>query len=93
MITPAIAPSTPASNEPSVEVTSPFSNSAVSSPRYQTVPSESWAYQSKVSSMTSPSRVTVSRRTRASIPLAISLVALVTVTTTRSSWPSPSVSR
>ena len=50
MTTPGSAPSTPASNDPSREATLPSSNSAVSSPRYQTFPSVSWAYQSKVSS-------------------------------------------
>ena len=51
MITPASAPSTPASNEPPRDEILPSSNSAVSSPRYQTFPSPSCAYQSKVSSI------------------------------------------
>ena len=48
---PGRAPSTPASQDPSVLTTSPSSYSAVSSPRYQTLPSASWAYQSWVSSL------------------------------------------
>ena len=91
MITPASAPSTPASNEPSRETTLPFSYSAVSSPRYQMVPSASWAYQSSVISTGSPSRLTTSWTTRASTPLAICLVWSVTVTSTLSS-PSGSCS-
>ena len=82
MITPGRAPSTPASNEPSRVVMRPFSNSAVSSPRYQIDPSASWAYQSKVSSMILPSRRTVSRTIRAVTPFLIFFVLLVTVTTT-----------
>ena len=49
---PAWAPSTPCSQEPAVVVTFPFSNSFVSSPRYQMFPSASCAYQSNVSSIT-----------------------------------------
>ncbi len=52
---PACAPSTPASHEPSVLTTSPFSYSLVSSPRYQRFPDASWAYQSRVSSTVWPS--------------------------------------
>ena len=40
-------------------VTSPFLYSAVSSPKYQTLPYASWAYQSKVSSASSPSVMSV----------------------------------
>jgi len=77
-----------------VDVTLPFSYSLVSSPRYQTLPALSWAYQSKVSSMTPlPASETVSRTTRAVTPLAILLVLLVTVTTTRPFVPSGAVSR
>ena len=93
MITPASAPSTPASNEPPRDETFPSSNSAVCSPRYQTLPSPSCAYQSKVSSITSPSEVTVSRTTRAVTPFAIRFVALLTVTRTSSAFPSSSSSR
>ena len=64
-------------------VTSPFRYSAVSSPRYQMLPSASCAYQSSVISTGSPSSVTVSRTTRASIPFAIIFVSSVTSTTTR----------
>jgi hypothetical protein len=70
MAMPGRAPSTPASQEPSVEISVPSSYSAVSSPKYHTFPSESWAYQSRVSSTISPSVVTVSRTTRASMPSA-----------------------
>ena len=47
---PGCAPSTPASHEPSVVFSLPFSYSFVSSPRYQRFPSASCAYQSYVSS-------------------------------------------
>jgi len=57
---PASAPPTPASNEPARVVTLPFSYSAVSSPRYQTLPSASCANQSSVISTASPPSVTVS---------------------------------
>ena len=93
MMIPGSAPSTPASNDPALVETFPSSNSAVSSPRYQTFPAASCAYQSNVSSMSSPSCVTVSRTTRAVMPFAISFVSLVTVTTTWSSLPSSSISR
>ena len=82
MTMPASAPSTPASNEPQRQTRLPFSYSAVSSPRYQTLPSESWAYQSSVSSTSSPPSVTVSRTTTASTPFAIVFVLSVTSTTT-----------
>ena len=70
MMTPGSAPSTPASKEPAVEEIVPSSNSAVSSPRYQTLPRASCAYQSKVSSTSSPLCRTLSRTTRAVIPFA-----------------------
>src|SRR5262245_58670988 len=89
---PACAPSTPASHEPSVLTTSPFSYSLVSSPRYQRFPAESCAYQSSVSSMVSPSADTRSCTTVAVIPR-ISFVSGRTVTTTCCSVPSASVSR
>ncbi len=66
--------------------TSPPSYSVDSSPRYQTLPSVSWAYQSKVSSTSSPSAVTVSRTTVAVIPMT-SLVSSVTTTSIRSTSP------
>ncbi len=93
MMTPGSAPSTPASNEPSLDTTLPFSYSAVASPRYQTFPQRSCAYQSSVTSTSSPSSVTTSWTTLAVIPFAIRLVFLVTVTTTRCFVPSGSVSR
>ena len=93
MMIPGWAPSTPASNEPAVVVGLPFSYSVVASPRYQMLPSESWAYQSSVTSTGSPFSVTTSRTTRASTPLAICFVLSVTVTTTFCSVPSLSVSR
>ena len=93
MIMPGSAPSTPASKEPSRLASFPFSNSAVSSPRYHTLPSASWAYQSRVSSTSSPSSVTVSRTTAASMPLAIWLVLVETVTTTLTIAPASSISR
>jgi hypothetical protein len=46
MMMPARAPRTPASHEPLVLMTLPFSYSLVSSPRYQTLPARSWANQS-----------------------------------------------
>ncbi len=93
MTIPGCAPSTPASHEPALETTFPFSYSAVRSPRYQMLPSESWAYQSSVTSTGSPAWLTTSWTTRASIPLAIRFVSPLTVTTTRCTPPSPSISR
>ena len=55
----------------------PSLKSLVSSPKYQTLPSRSWAYQSKVSSLGLPSSVTVSWTTTVSIPM-IFLVSRVT---------------
>ncbi len=43
MMNPGVAPSTPARQVPSVLTTLPFSYSAVSSPKYQTLPYLSWA--------------------------------------------------
>jgi len=43
MMMPGCAPSTPARQVPSVLTTLPFSNSFVSSPKYQTLPALSWA--------------------------------------------------
>ena len=56
MMIPGCAPSMPASNDPAVVTGLPPSYSVVSSPRYQTFPSESWAYQSSVTSTGSPFR-------------------------------------
>ena len=72
--------------------TLPSSNSLVSSPRYQMLPHVSWAYQSNVSSITSPSSVTTSCTTVAGMPRIV-FVRSVTVTSTRCSAPSLSVSR
>ena len=76
MITPAWAPSTPASNEPAVLTGLPFWYSVVASPRYQTLPFASCAYQSSVTSTNSPSSLTTSRTTRAVTPFAISFVSV-----------------
>ena len=73
-------------------LTSAPSYSFVSSPRYQTFPPVSCAYQSNVSSTISPSSVTVSRTTVAWMP-SIIFVWSVTVTTMRCSTPSSSTSR
>ena len=59
---------------------------------YQMFPSASWAYQSSVTSVGTPSSVTTSRTTLASTPFSIIFVLSVTVTTTRWSAPSESVS-
>src|SRR5512147_812136 len=76
---PPFAPSRPAVNEPSVLITLPLEfSSAVASPRYQTVPDLSWAYQSLVRSVTRPPWMTRSWTTLARTP-AISLVLCVTV--------------
>ena len=89
---PASAPSTPASQEPSVVLSFPFSNSFVSSPRYQRFPAESCAYQSKVSSVICPPCLTTSCTTTASMPMIV-FVRPVTVTSFRWTSPSASVSR
>src|SRR5262245_34215777 len=68
MMTPGCAPLTPLSNEPVVS-TAPSLNSLVASPKYQTLPSRSCAYQSKVSSSGSLSTVTASWTTTVSTPM------------------------
>ena len=93
MTMPARAPSTPASHEPAFEIGLPSSYSVVSSPRYQTLPARSWANQSNVSSTSLPRSVTVSRTTRAVTPFAMRFLRLVTLTTTRCTASSESVSR
>ena len=90
---PRRAPSTPSSNDPAVDTGLPSSYSVVRSPRYQTLPLRSCAYQSNVSSTSTPSSVTVSRTTRPTMPEATRFVRRVTRTTTRISRPSASVSR
>src|SRR4051812_19320544 len=77
---PGRAPRSPATQLPSVLLTLPCSYSLVSSPKYQTVPVRSWAYQSSVSSFRAPSSRTVSRTSTHSTP-AMVRVRLVTVTT------------
>src|SRR3954451_25411063 len=89
---PGWALSTPASQDPSVDTTRPFSYSAVCSPTYQMFPWESWAYQSMVSSTTAPALVTRSCTTRASMPQATLCVPSCTVTSTFRTSPLPSVS-
>src|SRR5215212_5678953 len=84
MTIPGSAPSTPASHDPAREVTLPWSYSAVSSPRYQTFPSGSSPYQSRVSSITTQSSKTLSRTTVARIPR-MSFVRSSTSTSTCSS--------
>src|SRR5262245_3529133 len=88
MTTPGCAPFTPPSHDPAVEVTEPFLYSAVSSPKYQTLPAESCAYQSNVSSARSPlAEKTWSCTTVVLTPMT-TLVRSVTKTTLRSRWPS-----
>src|SRR3989442_3971164 len=77
MMTPACAPFFPASHEPTVLTGGP--SSFVSSPKYQTFPSLSGAYQSKVSSLRAPFRYTASWTTNVAT-LRIGLVSYVTVT-------------
>ncbi len=72
------------SQEPSVLTTWPFSISFESSPRYQTFPAASCAYQSYVSSISSPSRYTRSRTTVAVTPLTIFVSPTETSTRDRS---------
>ena len=66
-MTPGSAPSPPPPTSPRCSTTFPSSYSFVSSPMYHTLPSTSWAYQSKVSSWTSPatSRCPARRRSHA----------------------------
>jgi hypothetical protein len=84
---PALAPSTPASHEPSVDTTTPSSSSFVSSPKYQTLPAASWANQSNVSSTSSLLTNTWSCTTVVVTPR-ISLVSLVTENTSVAEFPS-----
>src|SRR6266498_1134262 len=92
MTTPGWAPSTPASHDPAVLTTFPFSYSFVFSPRYHTLPHVSWAYQSKVFSTRWPFSVTTSWTTVASMPR-ICFAWVVTVTRTFCEDPWGSVSR
>src|SRR3954467_4980118 len=88
MWSPGWAPRRPAAHVPSVLVTRPCaSSSAVFSPKYQTLPWESWLYQSVVRSS---SRPCVYRRTWTASqgPRSIILVWWVTVTRSRVRFPS-----
>ena len=67
--------------------------SAVSSPKYQTLPSLSWAYQSSVISTGLPPSLTTSWTTRAVTPSPIFLVLSVTVITCCCTVPSWLVTR
>src|SRR3954469_4760815 len=67
MAIPADAPSTPACQDPDVS-TLPPSYSLVSSPKYQTLPDRSCAYQSSVSSSSVPSSLTTSCTTVVGTP-------------------------
>jgi hypothetical protein len=87
MTMPGCAPSTPASQVPWVLVTTPFLYSLESSPKYQTLPASSWAYQSVVFSSSVEFTVTVSDTTMQRTPRMV-LVCFVTVTTTCSGAPS-----
>src|SRR5882762_5576999 len=82
MMIPGSAPSTPASHVPAVLVTAPLAYSAVSSPKYQTLPSASCAYQSTVFSTSALLLVTTSRTTMHLTPR-ITFVSLVTVISVR----------
>src|SRR5882762_5144715 len=84
---PGLALSTPASHVPAVLVTTPFAYSAVSSPKYQTLPPRSCAYQSTVFSFRVWLTVTTSRTTTQGTPMIV-LRSWVTVTSTRWGWPS-----
>src|SRR6185503_16051592 len=78
MMMPVRAPLTPPSNEPAVS-TLPSLYSLVTSPKYQTLPSRSCAYQSKVSSSGSLSTVTVSWTTTVSTPMTFLVSRLTSV--------------
>src|SRR3954447_18853095 len=88
MKTPAFAPSAPARQVPSRLVTLPAAfSSAVSSPKYQTLPRASCAYQSFVRSASLPRSY---RRSSTSVQRTPSMtfVRLVTVKTSRPAAPS-----
>ena len=74
-----LAPSTPASHEPSVLTTLPCLISLEFSPKYRMLPSLSWACQSKVSSTNYSSIQTLALSTAHSTPIT-RLVPLVTLT-------------
>src|SRR5215218_5383690 len=83
MMTPGLAPALPASHDPSVLTLPFFLYSLVFSPKYQTLPFLSWAYQSKVFSLSLPCAHTLSSTTTHFTPI-ICLVEWVTVITSRS---------
>src|SRR5688500_11896549 len=91
MTMPGFAPPTPACHEPSL-LDMPPSNAVVSSPKYQTVPSTSCAYQSYVSSTIWPPDFAMSRTTTQVTPIT-SFVSFVTVTVTVSSVSTTSYSQ
>src|SRR6185436_8068735 len=88
MTTPGCAPSTPASHDPVVEETFPLAYSAVSSPKYQTLPNRSCAYQSNVSSARSPFAEKTWSCTTMVLTPRTTFVRSVTRTTLRSRCPS-----
>src|SRR5262245_60012036 len=82
MTIPAFAPFLPACHEPPVLTLPPW-YSFVSSPKYQTFPARSCAYQSSVSSTTCPPTVTRSRTTVVTTPRMV-FVSCVTSTVSAS---------
>ena len=76
MMMPGRALFTPPSNDPLVSAV-PSSSFLVASPKYQTLPSRSWAYQSNVSSAGLALRLTVSWTTAVLTPMMV-LVSRVT---------------
>src|ERR671921_2314400 len=83
MMTPGSAPALPASHEPSVLTLPFFLYSLEFSPKYQTLPFLSWAYQSKVFSLSLACANTLSSTTTHFTPI-ICLVEWVTLITSRS---------
>ena len=86
MAIPGWAPETPASQSVAALISRPWAYSRLFSPNCQTLPSASWAYQSKVSSTSWPSTAVLSRTTTHSTPMT-SRVADVTSTTLRTVCP------
>src|SRR5215218_11049474 len=82
MMIPGLAPFLPASHEPPV-LTLPFLYSLEFSPKYQTLPFLSWAYQSKVFSLSLACANTLSSTTTHFTPI-ICVVEWVTLITARS---------
>ena len=71
---------TPACQDPSSFTQRPCSKLLESSPRYQTFPSLSWAYQSNVRSRTVPSWVVAISRTTVAVIPSMTFLSAVTVT-------------